>query len=234
MIYPNVVMLSIWMNDADKDLSKRVNHLLSKTGVKRWLWMIGDNDDDTEDKLRALIARHGGQDITLLRHDTHIEGDAPITRLLRLSETYNAGLDALRPDDEYLIIHESDLRSPQRLVKLFLDTGQCPIAGWPVTDLGAGPVFYDTFAYHRNGVMFSNNAPYHPCYDPTDLFEVDGVGSVWMMHAADIRTGVRCDTMGCRDMCKQLKARGRTLWVDPLIQIVQPAHLCTVTEHAQL
>jgi hypothetical protein len=226
-----VAIMSLWQNDA-ATVEARAAHLLEKShyGPLRWVWVVGDSSDETEARLQAIVDAHYEKDITIVRHDTHIIGEAPATRLVRLSETANAGLDAVRANDDYWLLHESDLRSPVSLVTRFLNTGKCPIAGW--VTLGESDVFYDTFAYRKDGVMFSNSVPYHRCYWPDRLFEVDCVGSCWMAHAEDIRAGVRCHEQGVIDLCQQFKERGRTLWVDPRISIVQPVELWVSRHHA--
>lgn len=226
-----IVILSMWQNDS-ATVYERAVHLLKKThdGYLRWVWVVGDSSDDTEEKLNHVRAEYWGKDIILIRHDTGIAGDDPKTRLLRASQTANAGLDAVRGDDQYVLWHESDLRSPEDVVTRFLATGKGPVAGW--VTLGENGIFYDTFAYTRDGRRFRNQAPYHDCYWPDRIFEVDSFGSCWMGYAADIRDGVRCQGMGVLDLCAGFKARGRRLWVDPRIPIVQPVELWISRAHA--
>jgi len=227
---PKVCMISLWRNDETRNIEERTWHLLHKTGVSRWIWVEGDSGDDTLKTLHHLTA---GKNVTIVHHDTLIKGDDPEHRMLRLSQTVNAGFEAVRPDDDYVLLHESDLQSPRDIAKKLLATGKCPIAGWPVLPLaGGGEIFYDTWAYRRFNVYFSNLPPYHPCYDDTDLFEVDSVGSVWLLSADDVRRGLRCDKLACVELCEKLRADfGRTIWVDPTLKIIQPRELWTSTRH---
>ena len=51
---PKVVLLSLWRDDTGRHLEARVAHLLGKTyPALRWLWVVGDSADGTEDALRA-------------------------------------------------------------------------------------------------------------------------------------------------------------------------------------
>lgn len=219
----NVVLMSLWQNDVDRKLGERAYHLLDKTSASplRWLWIVGDSTDETERNLQLIVGQFPDKDITLLRHDTNVAGDEPRQRLLRGSLTASFGLEQVRKADAWWIIHESDLLSPVDLVDRFLATEKCPVAGWVTLQ----DFFYDTWAYRKDGVRFSNNAPYHACYKSDQLFEVDSAGSVIMLSAKDVRDGVRCDEFGLVEICEKLKALGRTIWVDPSIHIVQPMDL---------
>src|SRR5690242_9713161 len=74
--WPNVVIASMWRNDEDRHLNERVRNLLWKTYPKlRWVWVVGDSSDGTEQALRHIIdnadPRHQGK-ITLVHYDTDI------------------------------------------------------------------------------------------------------------------------------------------------------------------
>jgi hypothetical protein len=187
---------------------------LEKTGVSRWVWVVGDSTDETEAILRA--AADTDKRITLVRHDTNIEGTDPKTRVRRISQTYSAGFDCVDPEDDYWCLHESDLQSPTDLIGQFLASGLCPVAGWVKLD----EMFYDTWAYRKNGRMFSNYEP-----RPSEPFQVDSFGSCAMWQAEDLRAGLRVEAMDFVEISEKLRARGRTLWVDPRITIVQPREL---------
>lgn len=232
MTLPGVVMLSMWKDDSERDLKQRALRLLSKTyPALRWVWVVGDSEDDTEARLRALVVAHpAGERVTIVRHDTGIVGDDPETRLLRLSETANAWWPEVREDDAYCLIHESDIDSPPDLVERFLATGKCPVAGWPLLKLGSQWLFYDSFVYRKDGVRFTNTPPYHACYRPGEVFEVDSVGTVWMFYAEDVRAGARCDRMGALDLCRWMRERGRRIYVDSTLVMYQPVELWTPQE----
>lgn len=230
----SVVMVSMWRDDAGRELGRRAMHLLQKGEcyeALRWVWVVGDSSDGTEGRLRAMTRAMGCEDrVTVVRFDTGIAGDDPESRIKRLSMTANRWWDEIRAEDVYCLIHESDLVSPKDVVKRLVahaEAGRCPAAGWPVLKLGASWVFYDTYAYRRDGVHFSNWPPFHACYRAGEVFEVDSVGSLWLMWAEDVRgpQGVRCERRGAVDLCAGMKARGRRIWVDSTLVIVQPEGL---------
>jgi hypothetical protein len=224
--FPKVVLLSLWRDDAERCIQARMEHLLSKATRYmnlRLCWLVGDSSDNTEELLRRM-AMETWVPVEVIRHDTGIPGTDERSRRRRLAETCNAGLDAVRADDDFVIIHESDLASPVDVVGQLVAhglAGRCPVAGWPVLPVTNPPLFYDVWAYRRDGKLFTNLPPYHDCYRADEPFEVDSVGSCWMMHAADVRNGARMDGMACVGLCDVLRSMGRRIWVDPSLIIAQ-------------
>jgi len=233
---PQVAMLSLWRNDNNRYLDVRVAHLLSKTYEHlRWVWVVGDSTDGTEQALRMMLAHRypwSARRVTLVRHDTGIEGDDPENRLRRLSETANAWWPWVLPSDTHCLLHESDIVSPVDVVQRLLETDKCPVAAWPTLGPEPGAIFYDTWAYRQNGEMFNNHPPYHACYRPHELFEVESAGTVLLFHADDIRAGVRCERYGVIDLCRGFRQRGRSIWVEPRLRVVQPWETFVSHAHA--
>jgi len=225
---PNVVMQSMFMNDVDRNLIDRMLHLTEKSYPKlRWIWLVGDSQDETEDILRAYAAETD-LDIEVIRVDTDILDETPAIRLRRMSLTRNAGLERARPEDDYWLMHESDLLSPTDIVEQFLATGKCPVAGWVTLGISC---FYDTWAYRKDGQLFKNWDIDHRPYGH-DIFEVDSVGSCWLIDAGDVRNGLRCESMDVLELSNKLRERGRRIWVDPNIPIVHPEELFICRSHA--
>jgi hypothetical protein len=221
---PRVVLMSLWRNDYKRRIGERASRLLDKTYPNiRFVWVVGDSEDETETYLREVARFRPDRDITIIRHDTHIEGNDPSTRVKRISQTYNAGFDDVRDDDDYWCLHESDLTSPPDLIERFLGSGLCPVAGWVTLD----GMFYDTWAYRKDGRHFTNGEP-----RPSEPFTVDSFGSCALWHAGDLRAGVRTDSFDFVELCEKLRKRGWQLWVDPRIEIVQPHDLWVPYAHA--
>lgn len=220
----NVVMMSLWRNDANKQIIKRAQHLLQKSYPNlRYVWLVGDSTDNTNVLLND-VAKQFKRDVDIAVFSTGIMGEDVNTRRIRLSKTANIGFERIRPADDYWMIHESDLLSDSNIVEKLVahaEDGRCPIAGWPMLD----NMFYDIWAYFKDGKNFTNNPPYHKCYNSEKPFMVDGVGSIWLWQAEDIRKGLKCDKLACRDMCAQFKKFGHKIWVDPKIIIRQPRNL---------
>lgn len=234
MEIPKIVMASIWRNDTKRRLEDRVEHLLSKTYPNmRWLWLVGDSFDGTYSALQKALLdrREEKEEVDIFISDSGISGDDHATRLRRLSIAVNDVFNRVEAMDEYLLWHESDLVSPPDIAERLLATGKCPVAGWPILRTQMGIMFYDTFAYRSGGVKFSNLPPYHSCYRPDRPFTVDSAGSVIMFRANDIGTGgVRCKTEALVEICNGLRSKGREIWVDPSIPVIQPGDLWVPTE----
>ncbi len=229
MSLPNVVMCSMWRNDAVRALQDRVASLIGKTYHNlRWLWVVGDSVDDTARQLREIAARGSRIELVFLR--TGITKSDPASRLRRMGLTANAALEHVRETDDLVLWHESDIISPPDIVERLVahvQAGRCPIAGWPVLPWGSGVVFYDIWAYRKDGRLFTNMPPFHECYRPTEPFEVDSMGTCYMVDATDIRAGARFGEKAVLDLCAALKERGRQIWVDPTLTVLQPAELWT-------
>jgi len=227
MTQPRVVMCSMWMNDAHRQLAERAAHLLAKAESYpnlRWVWIVGDSTDGTAQALRDLSV---GYPVTVVDiGSTGIVGDDMVSRLRRLSVTANHYLRYADGAD-YILMYESDITSPANLVNLLVakaERGVCPVAAWPVINLTGTPQFYDVWAYRKDGVLFTANAPYHSCYKPDKPFVVDSFGTCFMFHAEDAPF-VHMDKRAVLDLCQHLREQGRTLWVDPSIVVEQPIAL---------
>lgn len=229
----HVVGLCMWRNDARRDLANRITHLLQKQGVDAWVWVVGDSDDSTPMVLQNAAARD--RRVLVIEHNTFIHVSDPDSRLYRASQTINPALAAIGSGDTHVFLHESDLQTPPDIALRFLEHLARPevggIAGWPT--LGEGGVFYDTYAYRQNGEKFTNDPPFHACYRPDALFEVESFGSCWMAKTGYVR-GVQCERGGIIDICRQMRQRGARLWVDPQIPVVQPVHLWRSMSHASI
>jgi len=230
---PHVVMLSLWRDDVARNLKQRAFHLLSKSyPTMRWVWVVGDSSDDTYEQLVEVRNQvYGYRRIDIYNMDTGIVGEDPITRRRRLGQTANKWLEAVQDEDDYLLMHESDIISPVDVVEQFVNhaaVGRCPIAAWPILPVGENKaVFYDIWAYRKDGVMFTNNPPFHACYKADEAFEIDSVGTCWMFEADDARQGARFGDEAVLTLCRTLKTMGRTFWVDPKLIVVQPHELWT-------
>ena len=233
MTNPQIMMYSLWRNDEHRNIQARMRHLTDKTyGDLRWVWVCGDSSDATADILRDFAEEmryHDGLDITVVEHFTGIEGMDHYSRLLRLSASCSEAVAQTRESDDYIVVHESDLQSPPDLIEQFLATGKDYVAGATWLDLTEGRVFYDVWAFYRNGKRFSNGEPYHRDWTDDELLEVDSFGSCWMVPAAPFfgPNGIRVKYDAAREMCGRLKRRDPSarFWLAPWIEIVQPREL---------
>lgn len=233
MTLPRVLLCSMWRNDSTRNLAERALHLLSKAEsypALSWRWVVGDSTDDTAETLRQLSTgydTYSAGNVRIIEIETGIEGDDTGSRLRRLSLTANHYLRRVEGYD-YVLVCESDIISPANVVNRLVahaEAGRCPIAAWPTLELQPGrKVFYDRFAYRKDGVMFSNHPPYHPCYKADRPFVVDSAGTVLMFHAEDASECIM-SRRAILDLCWHLRELGRDIWVDPQLEVIQPREL---------
>ena len=232
---PTVVLVSFWRNDAERHLAARVEHLLAKVAPEgmrlRWLWASGDCADDTASRLfQAARDNHAGRAIQSIYANTWIEGEDTSSRRRRMAATATKAFAALRETDDWVLLHESDLRTPKdvvrRLLPKFADpvAGWSPTAGWPTLGDAPDALMYDIYAMrHLDGRHFDAHEP-----RPRDPFEVASFGSCWLAPASLVRNrvlGLDCVV----DLCRQWRSEGVHLWVDPTVTVVQPTDLWTPT-----
>lgn len=223
---PRVVMFSLWKNDEKRRLRERAEHLLSKTYQPlRWVWVVGDCDpgDMTLARLLDIAAEHPDEDITIVP----VETPKTLNRYERLSLSANAGRDQVRDEDDLWLTHESDIESPPDVIEQLLAAGKIPIAAWPVLESGNGKdIFYDVWAFRKDGKNFAHHPPHCEGWDPLEPFPVDSVGTVWIAYAEDLRRGVRCYHECCVELCnKMTREYGRQFWAHPGVIVRQPRDL---------
>jgi len=214
-----ISLMSIWRNDAEKQIHQRVEHLLAKQAychTMRWDWAVGDSTDATEEILREYAAYD--ERIHVSRFDTGLpESDVIEQRRLRSATTASDLLATIPEDLAFVCWHESDLRSPRNVIDLLL-AGSLPCAAWPIIKLPTGTQFYDFWAYRDLGGGHIFNAP------DNQRFEVSAFGSLWLAQA-ELMRGRRMNEEACVSLCKQWRSEGVRLWADPRIIVEQPVDL---------
>ena len=229
-----VYVMSLWRNDAERDLEDRVKHLLSKSSRQhelRWLWITGDNSDETTQRLGDAVtermrASAGPCPVTIVDADTGIVGEDTATRRRRGSAHATEMFSQIPADAGFVLLHESDLQSEVDVIDQLFDAGNGqPIAGWPMININAAAQFYDVWAYRDlHGRQFMPSEPFSQQYVSGRPFRVGSFGSVWLAPADLVRGRVITDR-AILELCEQWRAEGVVLWCDPRIPIVQPVNL---------
>jgi hypothetical protein len=105
-------------------------------------------------------------------------------RMAALTGVGNAIFGAVRGDDDVLVYVESDLLWDPQTVGSLIDMAVERRGGFDVLApmVWAQPgVFYDIYAYRKDGTRFSSFAPYHPALATAGVTEVDSAGSCLVM-----------------------------------------------------
>lgn len=213
------VLMSLWQNDADRQIHARVEHLLSKICLSapplRWLWAVGDSADNTELILRSYSDRDPR--IQVVRYDSGLIGMDTITRRRRSGFTASGMFMHVTMDDLFACLHESDLRSPADVVDRLL--GPEPTAAWPIIRINGRAQFYDTWAFRDvTNTYFGANDRLEK------KTEVASFGSVWVAPAHLVRDRKLVDN-AIVDLCTQWRNEGIRLFVDPSVTVEQPVEL---------
>lgn len=152
----------------------------------------GDSTDGTAQAL-AIGARQRGLpiDVRPCGHGGPVYGSTEHpARLDALTGVGNAILEGVRPDDDVLVYIESDLVWDSDTVGCLIDMAAERRGGFDVVApmVWAQPgVFYDIFAYRKDGQRFGPFAPYHPGLAAEGVTEVDSAGSCLVMRGSIAR-----------------------------------------------
>lgn len=225
-----IQVLSLWRNDADRNIEARVRHLLGKRSTfhdVEWLWGVGDCTDHTLQALTDATLDVVGDGLAvklianIVQCDTGIEGESIGARRYRMSAAATILFQAISEDADYILMHESDLISPGTVIdRLLLSKPGPPVAGWPVINMDGAELFYDVWAYRNLEMqMFSQKQA-----RPSGVFEVGSFGSVWLAPADLVRNRV-LDIHCIVGLCRKWTSEGVRLWCNPSIKIIQPLEL---------
>jgi hypothetical protein len=246
--------ISAWMGDVGKHFFRRTQHLIDKTGVSAWIWIVRGTADCTT-KALGFVQDNSPVPILVIEEPWQ----KPEDRILACSIVGDVAINAaVMRGAERVLIHESDLISPDDIVPRLaavLDAGErrAVAAGWPCLasvgmdeslDLYSGamrlgkhlqievggkpatlPLFYDTWGYRHEGQRFASVPPYSPCYRPDEPFRLDTVGSVALIDASYLRLGARMECEGFVGLCDRIRQQGGEIWCDPTLTINQPLEL---------
>jgi len=222
-----IAILSMWRNDSERRLLDRVTHLNSKTcdtHPLRHLWIVsvGDDCSDGTDNLLAHYANELDMDVTMVVESTTVTGDSVESIRRRASRSATRLFEEVLPSDDYVLLHESDLTSPDNVIDLLLPTVEStggPVAGWPTLTRNGETIFYDIWAYRDiDGDRFTHGVKLDA------VTQVTSFGSVWLAEAGLVR-GREITDEGIVELCGEWMVEGVGMFVDPSIPVVQPVDL---------
>ena len=133
--------------------------------------------------------------LTIVKFDQHTprwgSTEQP-ERMAALSEVANQFFNAIQEADDVVVYVESDLIwEPATIIKAINIVAENDDA---VDILGvmpfAGAMFYDVWAFRKNGERFHGLYPYHKEFNPEGLTEIDSAGSCLVM-TGDVARQVR-------------------------------------------
>ena len=226
----NIAVGSAFRNSAGAHLSRYIHQLdrfrveaLARGHHVRWIAAEGDSVDNT----RMEILRFARQlpielHITVRAHGGPVFGSTEgADRMKALSYVGNGILENVGPDVDALVYIESDLVwKPGTMLRLIDKLeGDVDVVS-PL--IFAGEAFYDIWAFRKGGERFGPFAPFHPELHPTELTEVESAGSCLVMRGEVARTCRIVDDMALVGFCRDARAKGYNIYVDPTERIEHP------------
>lgn len=198
----------------------------------------GDSTDDTYAVLARDLrdahvdyvlkqASHGGPDYGRV-------DDA--RRWSQIAMACNHVLESVRDDDDILVYVESDLIwSPKTvwdlIVSACLPTPEPAVLTCMVWN-GADGSFWDTWAFRKNGVNFQHWPPYHPNMQ-IGTMALDSCGSILVMPGKIARQCRFQADDGIVGWCRDIRAHGYPIYLDPDLSIVHPSKWHAPREESQ-
>ncbi|TXH52999.1 MAG: hypothetical protein E6Q97_14330 [Desulfurellales bacterium] len=187
------------------------------------VWGEGDSTDDTLGRLTwAYTYARWAITIVDCTHGGPRFGSVVNAERFRQLAHVGKQIFAAIPDDADVVVYvESDLVwEPATLLALIervASGGYAVISpmvflqreGWPADS------FYDTFAFRAEDRHFAHYRPYHAVYRTGEPFQVDSAGSCLVMRGEIARSLHFDEQTIFPDLCRQIRASGNSIWVDP-------------------
>lgn len=187
----------------------------------------GDSKDDTFAELDSWSRNwRTSFPLQIKRHHTgaprYGSTEAP-ERMAALSPVGNALLDCVLPTDDVLLYVESDLLwdADDMLQLAVIAAGQRAVVS-PL--IMAGDLFYDIWAFRKDGERFSPFPPFRPEWKGVlrGQLEVDSVGSCLAIPAVWAQR-IRMTTGALVEWCNNARAAGCKIYCNPSFVVRHPA-----------
>lgn len=208
--------------------------LLALRGDRLALYLgYGDSTDNTGELLHEAASWAVGALLIECSHGGPQYGPvADAQRFRQLAFVANRILACIPYEAERVVWMESDLVwTPATLLCLLDKVDEYPViapmvmhAQSPGLYAGAGPFFYDTYAFRRNGVQFTNQPPYHADLRDAagEMLQLDSAGSCLVMRG-ELARQITCPqddvVVG---MCRQINELGESIWLHRLATVFHP------------
>lgn len=221
----NVALGSIFQN-SEKYIDRYVAQfysLVSSTSEHTFepLLVEGDSTDRTWERLNAILPGK----VTKRDHGGTTFGQVDsVQRWLQISYACDGVMEKLGTKHDALLWVEADLIwEPATMLKLLSHVQKVPMV-FPM--IKRGRMFYDTWAFAKDGTYFRNEPPFHPMFtgpDGNELYSIDSGGSCWAIRGEIARTcRFRPPAHAMRGFCREVIKNGGSMWLDPRVEVVHP------------
>lgn len=183
----------------------------------------GDSVDGTYRLLVKKAATLGLEHVKVTKLDSHKQRYGSVVhpeRFRILADTFNAGLDAIEWDTEWVVYLDSDLIVPELTIERLINRAD----GYAIAPyIFAGEAFYDIWGFRKNGAHFGPFPPYVAGAKTATKFEIDSAGAMLVIPGQYIKAGARLAREDCVvGLCRNLRVLGCKIYADPTIKINHP------------
>lgn len=181
------------------------------------LYVISVEGDSTDNTIRELDAHL--EDMHSVRISHNHGGpwfgstEAP-ARFEALQGVGNAILNAVPITVEVFIYVESDLVWASEVILDLIDRVRINNCDVVAPMVFAGDLFYDIFAFRKDGQRFNPTPPFHPGIIPRELTEIDSAGSCLVMRGAVARMCRIPAEDGLVGFCRNVREANYKIWLD--------------------
>jgi len=189
-------------------------------------WRLCILEGDSADDSWKFLCEWAAADPRVIAAQEHVgEASDKSDRAARWARVGNACLDlvAQAGPHTHVLWLEADLCFPPELLQRLLSREVDVVA--PVVFLGG--LFYDIWGFRDlDGKRWTNEAPYHPDYQPMALMEMGSVGSCVLFRREVLDAGIRfrgdLDHGLLVGVCSDARRAGFRVWADTSTAILHP------------
>ena len=209
-------MVACEIKDAGLWVHRFLKAIEEQDQLLRVVFMYGESIDATYSIIKhySRISKHAVE----IYAEPHLPPDErfgwTLARIKREFQTL-----FLEGDDEHFLLCDSDIvKLPTDLITKLIQDEVDVVAPYIWTEMRRSPKFYDAYVWRLGGHKF------HP-YDPPgaggdELFEVDSVGSCYLVSRKAMKDGIYYNPFPHIQFCNGLRDKGYSIWGDPRLNIV--------------
>ena len=202
---------------------ERVTSLATLMGSEHSVRVIAVEGDST-DATRLELDRDWGVPVQRIEHDHGKQEWGSIVdqdRMRELSAVGNNIFANVRDDDDVLVYVESDLLwRPKTMLDLMALAGADTDVVVPM--VFRDRIFYDIWAFRKDGRAFTPSPPYHPDLNMAGVTEIDSAGSCLVMGAHVARMTPPMTHNALVEWCDNARSVGFSIGVAPQLRITHP------------
>lgn len=225
------VMICSIFRDSEEYLNRYFVQVSNQIGYPpqslKYVFVEGDSKDNTYKRLIEWKGPHSN--VVVKKVDTGKPYHGSVVhpeRFKVLAQVANAAIEEMNDSVDYILWLESDLIIGNNLINSLVKCNKDIVA--PFVYCGIKKTietthFYDTWAFRKNGQLFTAGYPFLKGLKFNKLFKVDSAGSVLLVKAEIVRKGARfTDKEAIVGFCYGAREMGYEVWAAPHIGVGHP------------